>query len=100
MDSATGASKPQLRDIGDEALDMSLQDEVDAYEDAWWRDGFGEDTRNEWFAASRTPRASRPDGMAMLGHRIGTVYEHTQTGARVRASHPTMTPSAPVCVCS
>lgn len=54
----------------------------DAYEEAWWRDGFAHDTPDVWFAASKEPRPSRPPSLVDLSHRVGTVYRHTLTGAR------------------
>lgn len=54
---------------------------ANAWEDAWYRDGFSEDTEETWFAASREPRGERPKSMQDLGHQVGTVYTHTQTGA-------------------
>ena len=60
---------------------LSEEDYSDLYEASWWRDGFGEDTHETWFAASPIPRGRRPEIMVKLGHRVGVVYEHTQTGA-------------------
>lgn len=51
----------------------------DAYEEAWWRNGHGEDDRTTWFAASPEPRTVRPSNVV---HRIGDVYTHENTGAR------------------
>jgi hemimethylated DNA binding protein len=52
------------------------------YEEAWWRDGFAEDTRDTWFGASRLPRGPRPESLVDFDHRVGTVYRHTLTGSR------------------
>jgi hypothetical protein len=82
MDGATGASTPQLRGmVDDEHFTSDEEVDAEAYEEAWWRGGFGDDTQSEWFAASRTPRGARPASMVELGHRVGTVFHHTQSGA-------------------
>ena len=49
-----------------------------AYEDLWWRNGYGEDNERSWFSHSPEPRHERPAGAL----RIGDVYTHAMTGAR------------------
>ena len=54
------------------------QTEEEAYEDAWWRGGYGDDTEKEWFAASTVPRYERPASVAFS---VGQIYEHATSGA-------------------
>ena len=64
---------------GDDAAEVSqYRSEDDAYEDAWWRGGFAEDTKAEWFAASPAVRHERP---ASVEYGVGTVYRHSTSGA-------------------
>ena len=77
-----GSDDASDADLGENAADKSDNDNADAWEQTWWRDGFADDTQESWFAASRTPRGPRPESMVALAHSIGTVYRHTQTGAK------------------
>ena len=78
----SGHATPHLRGIDGELLTKVAQPpEEDNYEESWWRDGFGDDTQEHWFAASRVPRPRRPESMVKLGHSVGTVYTHAQSGA-------------------
>lgn len=54
------------------------QSEEDAYEDAWWRGGFAEDSEATWFAASPEVRYERPQSVVF---EVGTVYQHATSGA-------------------
>ena len=66
----------------DSLQEQPLEASADAFEEAWWRDGFAHDTQEVWFAASRTPRSQPPKSMSGWGHRVGVVYTHRMTGAR------------------
>ena len=81
---------PRVAGLDDEGFESSSHDVVanddgdpneDRYEEAWWRDGFAHDSPEDWFAASRAPRAQRPPSLIAWSHSVGTVYKHKLTGA-------------------
>ena len=57
-------SAPDASNIVAESAPDAVMSDADAYEDAWWRGGFGEYTEADWFAASTVPRTERPTSVS------------------------------------
>ena len=63
----------------DEALQGGEQDDDELYDRAWDDGDFEDSPREHWFGHSPETRSRRPSAVT---HPVGTVYKHTQTGAR------------------
>ena len=78
-ETSDGSSRPSILLDAVDVEQPEQQQEDDLYEDAWWREGFGEDDESSWFGASPTVRTVRP---LAVKYPVGTMYVHSQTGAR------------------
>lgn len=95
---AAGGMAPHL--VGLDEEESPVPSEEDAFEVAWWRGGFADDTQSEWcssscraavrisltrggaapsrFAESANIRQTRPSSVAFS---VGTAYKHATSGA-------------------